>query len=187
MKHAVKATKQFGAGIGHWKSWCTDMPHVRPAHASCMCLLGFTCLHSNSPAAARPLCTFNRLLTRNTGSCSNMCQPQQDRQVLTYDSTFVWPDVTAFVLDPGLLQLLIRHKLDGIKGQISEHERPIASKQSAHSLTFQYGLYSITCSSCKLPCKRKECVFVLSHCLAGASAKALFTGFGLGNICQAPS
>ena len=116
-----------------------------------------------------------------------MCQPQQDRQVLTYDSTFVWPDVTAFVLDPGLLQLLIRHKLDGIKGQISEHERPIASKQSAHSLTFQYGLYSITCSSCKLPCKRKECVFVLSHCLAGASAKALFTGFGLGNICQAPS
>jgi len=30
--------------------------------------------------------------------------------------------VAAFVFDPGFLELLVCHELDGVKGQISEHE-----------------------------------------------------------------
>ena len=49
------------------------------------------------------------------------------------------------------LQLLICHKLDGIKGQVSQEERSIAGKKALHALPLQ-NVPDRDCSTSKLPC-----------------------------------
>ena len=72
----------------------------------------------------------------------------------TYHSTFMCLEVAAFVVDPCLLELLICHKLNSIKRQVSKHERAIASKQALYSLSLCNGLQRIDCSFGELPCRK---------------------------------
>ena len=63
-------------------------------------------------------------------------------------------DLAALVSHPGLLQLLVGNKLDGIERQVSDDEGAIASKHAAQAFCLQDGLHSIGCPPSELPCNR---------------------------------